>query len=682
MYLNRIKAVNFKIGSFDQPLTRVTVICGLNATGKSSRAEGCILTTARFIPGLPKTARGLFDALATGNPMRVTSQADDGRVFSGEWREKGDKVTYTEVGETIVPNVMADAGEFLSLSGPDRVKYIFARCKVDLSIEKLTLSICANVKNISLEENTPNTEAAIQEVCREVGSVAKNDLEEDLSPQEFIADLVDCIKEKLRLANENAKRMSQTVQGLTQIKEESGASGDIEQRLATARAALDTANGEVARLKQVGVQLKADIEAAEATEKTAVDETAVQKQMSELEAKRPVSVHPAGEKPVARKMATVRPVSKSEADAQAAAIEAANAANRAKNDARERIETLESDIEDAGKQTNCPTCGHDIKGKQKKVVSDLKKALKDAKAVLKEKTELYNTAQTVEAKAIEVYNAATDAIAKWDTNQATMLGNNNADLDAWNTRVTAFNDFQSALNKFTSDMNTLKSSLDGNVAAREAAAKLPSLRQKIEQARADYVAALATGSTKARDVDALDTEYRALVKQRAEASSRATALEEAAKHKAEATVLKEVVALLHALQEEIIAKSVQPILDAANQLCEGILRLPLALVDGEIGMQGPTGFVGHKTLSDSEKLLCYASLSLALAADAPFKLAVIGRFESFDYANRLKLIDRCLELVASGKLDQCLFVEVSGAQNPAVGYENYNDNPNFSLVQI
>ncbi len=648
MKLTKVSALNFKGSTFDTPLTAVTIIAGPNARGKSSRIESATLALCGYLPGLPKTANGIFAALASGNPMRVEvsllplgSLCPD--VIWREWRETKGKVVFTGPEKAIMPAVAMDAAEFFALSGPDRVKYIFARCQVDLSIPTLTTTITANIKNIKLEENTPQTEQVISETAMSVGICAGKFIKS--TPQEFIEILSNGLKEKLRLANENAKRMASTVQGLTQIKEDTGASGDIEQRLAAARAALDTANSEVARLKQVGMQIGADLAAAERLAGSWAGHPVPDPVAPLLAEKSELESYLAKEDSERLKV-----TSTDEASHYQTLATRAETAMKRRNVAHEKLSEFD-------KLECCPTCNAKAKGWKNAVLESLKAELQSAQSE-------FEILHSAASKSLKKKQDAEEAVSKENLVLATIRSS-----------VRRLAEVNAYLRRYADEAAK-------QAPAQEAAAKLPSLRQRIEQARADFRAAEVVVVAKMGAVNCLDTEYKALLKQRAEASSRATALEEAAKHKAEATVLKEVVALLQALQEEIITKSVKPILDKSNELCEGILRLPLALVDGEVGMQGPTGFVGHKTLSDSEKLLTYASLSLALAAEAPFRLAVIGRFESFDYTNRLKLIDRCLHLIVRGKLDQCLFVEVSGAQNPAVGYAIYEGNDDFSLAVI
>ncbi len=638
MKIKSVSAKNLKGQTFDQPLAPVTVIAGPNARGKSSRIEAIQLALAGYLPGIPKTGSGIFAALASGNPLRVEAVDDSGESHAREWREAKGKVVFTGPDDPIMPPVALDADEYFALSAPDRTKFIFARAKVDLSIPKLTATITANIKNIKLDENTPQTEQVIAETVASVEKSAK--LAGSQTPQEFIADLYDGTKETLKLANENARRMDQTVQGLTQIKAESTASSDIEKRLATARQHLEDANATTARCLAEWNAAKRSLADAEGKRQLIAGETAAREKLAALEKELETL-----------KLKPTSPVSiKDQAEAHAKAFSAHKVNVDSGYRASESLAALEKQLADVDSIQCCDKCGSDLSARRESLKLELPPKIAEAQRLLLEADEQFN--QTAEA----LHDAET------------VLEDARRAGEAHAANLRALNDKQTEIAKLTRQ-------LEGSAVAAAEVAKIPALTEAVATTEAAYKTAAADSVNRKATADAYGQEHQKLLAERAEQRQRAVALEEAAKKKAEALVLKEVVALLQSLQEEIVAQSVQPILDAANSLCDGILRLPLAMKDGEIGFMDASGFVGHKTMSDSEKLLTYASLSLALAAEAPFKLCVIGRFESFDDEKKSALIQRALELVESGEIDQCLFVLVGD------GSKSF-EHKNFSLVQL
>ena len=628
-FITAIEAHSFKGSSFVQPLTRCTVISGGNALGKSSRIEAAILGLTGMIPGLPKTGSGIFAALASGNPLTVELELSQGAPIHREWREMRGSVKYIGTGDDLeFPISCLDASEFLSMTGPQRTAHLFSRAKLpdSFKIPALVASITANVKNIKLEENTAETEAVLSQIC---SSICDSGVPVQ-PPQDFISMLAASFKEQLRLANENARRMTATVAGLSQIKESGNGNSDVEQRLGAARKELETVNAEVSRLKQVGVQLKSEI-----TEKM---------QLSAASVNLPAPQEP-GTKPEPKQLHTRRPTDTAEAAAFDAATVEARKIGCAVEDLEAEVRALEDSVNAAKTTTNCPVCGHDISEKQKSIIAVLNKNLTTAKRSLKSARSVQALKDTVAAKAQAAFKAAHDAIGAWDKANFELLAQNQTVLDAYNKRVAAWNDYQASVNR--------------NSAASVAAAALPDLRQKIESVRAEYNAALQLAVQKQSVVTELDMERNKLIQQRAEAASRAKSIAEAEHFKAEAMVLKEVVKLIEALKEEVVKQSIQPLVDKCNEFCGPILVNPIAFQEGEIGMIGKTGFYGNKTMSDSEKMLCYAALSIALASESPFRLAILARFEAFDWMAKPKVIHRVMELITEGKIDQCICIEVA-----------------------
>ena len=681
----KISGINFKGQTFSELLNAVTIIRGPNAAGKSSRIEAIPFTIAGFLPGLTNAAgkpvtqgSELIRLLGCGQHVRTEMETDTGILWRDLKEVHGSvKHTHSDSCDSFgMPPVALDPNIFLSLSGPEATKFMFARAKLgdDFTIPRLSNSITANVKNIVLEENTEATQAVISEIVEYISNDAF-ECAGDVTPQQWVATLTPAIKEQLRLANENSRRMAATVQGLTQIKEVVAVAGDFEAQLAKARSDLDAANAEVSRLRQVGVQRREELDKAEQAAKGAVNEDEIRRKLSAMTPP-PVSASP-GEKPVAKVMATARPtdsfalITLQKADAEL------QAANRARVSAEQSVDDIQAKIEAAQKQTTCPTCGHDTTDQQKKVVAGLKKLLKVAECSMTGAITEHDKKTVAMVLAQDDFKAVTESINQWNSTNESLYAEYRKEMDAYEVRVQAYNKSQADLNQFNSDVAALNAQLSGNAAAREAAESVPKLQTNLESARLLYAEAVDSAKIRKLTLEGLDELRLKLEKQRADAAVRAVSVAEAAKFKTEATILKQVVNLMETLQSEIVKQSIQPLLDKANELCGDILRLPVTFEDGEFGMRDKHGMV-TKTMSDSEKLLAYAGLSLALATEAPFKLAVLGRFESFDVDRRHMIIQRAIELIRDKKLDQCLFVEVGTGSD----YQCFEAEPEFTAVTL
>jgi hypothetical protein len=148
---------------------------------------------------------------------------------------------------------------------------------------------------------------------------------------------------------------------------------------------------------------------------------------------------------------------------------------------------------------------------------------------------------------------------------------------------------------------------------------------------------------------------RELIASRSEAAVRARAVQAAEAAEAEAAVLKASVELVRQAQQSVVESAVGPLIETMNSFCRPLLQAEVKWVDGELSIGGR---VSHRTASDSERMLLYAGLCLALAAGGGLRIATIGRFESFDPERATALVGLVDELLHAGKIDQCILVGV------------------------
>jgi len=292
---------------------------------------------------------------------------------------------------------------------------------------------------------------------------------------------------------------------------------------------------------------------------------------------------------------------------------------------------LLGEIEHAKAKTTCPTCGQSTVEIGKGMVARLKKDLATAQKALETLKDRADTAGKAEAAAkcgmAELQKAVDAHIANSARMRAVEL-----------------------------ERRGLESQLTGNAAAAEAAVRLPGLDVRGRALSCEAQAAEGLVSTRRKRVADLEMDNRTLAAQRAEAASRARTEQQFRAAQAVAAVEKGFVALLEAMQTELLQRSVGGLLARVNELCAPLLPHPLEYRDGELLVGGRWS---HRSASDSEKLTIYTALSLALAAESPVRIATLGRFESFDGVRQGRVVDLARELIRAGKLDQCLLVEVS-----------------------
>ena len=115
-------------------------------------------------------------------------------------------------------------------------------------------------------------------------------------------------------------------------------------------------------------------------------------------------------------------------------------------------------------------------------------------------------------------------------------------------------------------------------------------------------------------------------------------------------------------QEALVAGVFDRLLVRANEFADGFLRGPMEYRDGTIGylrtdLAAPV-FVSHEDFSGFEKVVAYAGLCTALAADSPLRIVLVDDVVIAD-ENKRRLFGRFQWLIEQDKLDQLVLVDVN-----------------------
>ncbi len=688
MKITKISASGLK-GSkpFEHELAGVTVFTGANAAGKTTRLDLISLVMSGTVPGVSTKPNVIHEYFASGPAMECAASMEDGSriVRSFVKDKKGSvKVVETFVGLPdgfAVPPVLLDPTVFLGMSAKERTKYLF-RTLPPPSLDKVGPAVLvANIKNINLEQNTEHTEAVINDLCKWVADdwVGKP---ETVTVQEWLDNLVEKVRLRMNIAAATAKRMETTNAGLTQLKVDGASLAAAEQAMAAAQRALDEAKRMLNEHRGNYARAKKALDDAKALAATAVDETEVQQTIKTLEdriAKAQACAAP-GDAPIPGTMSSDRP-SDAVARKHLQEMESIEQVARVKLEkAMQEVERLNAEVDAARNKTVCPTCGQGIVHLQSGVIEALESQLVAASvneaALAEANGEAIGYANDARAKMLAVEKE----IADWEGAKAALDAQNQAALQEHNAEVSEHNRAQASINAATAESQRLMASIAGNQAAKDAFNQLPALAVELTAcATSGTIASEAVAAAQAEYNTAAQT-HRQAIADRATAQSQARALAEADKARIEVEIVKQFAAFLNEMMSKIIEQSIQPLLETCNRICEGILRYPLALVDGEIGMCSPeaaSGFVSWKTFSGAERSLTFAGLSVALSVGQPFKLVAIDEFGKLSAENKTMMLGRLLKLVAEKFIDQAVIVDPDTAF-----YRNVGDVKDFVCIEI
>jgi chromosome segregation ATPase len=110
-------------------------------------------------------------------------------------------------------------------------------------------------------------------------------------------------------------------------------------------------------------------------------------------------------------------------------------------------------------------------------------------------------------------------------------------------------------------------------------------------------------------IQQLEERQRAYEKAKRDQQTNAKVLLEQAAAQADVEVMKQLVAMLEALQSKMVEHAFESLLATANSMTHEIMPGELCYLEGEIGMMRSGRFISHKTFSGTEKCLAYAGIS-------------------------------------------------------------------------
>lgn len=642
---NTIKSIgarNLKGQSFHHDLAPVTMFVGDNFKGKTSRIDAVFLALLGWLPGVAKKPSDIYTDLASGPEMGVSATLRD-RVVERSWRESKGSVKYVGSGDDIeFPPVALVTSEFLSLSAPERVKFLFARATLppEYSVQTLLKAITINIKNTRLDVNSEHSEQVISQLVLGLPEL----LNGEPSPQEFVSSVAAFVGDRKKLAAQSVQRMEKTQQGLVVIAPDAQAASDAEVRLTDARASLTQASSKLAVLEAEGRRLGSEVGRLTALAKSAVvDEAKARAELDSLSKRKEKIGKRCLTVPDGSALHKARTQIASEL---AEASAAAGAAFRAFKEAEANRNTLKAD-----KNPCCRTCGQSLK---KLIATVIEAAEKEVVRTWELRCKTLKAEEALVEKQNEV----------------------DAKLKDFEKQLEDYKKDQQEFRSVSAQHANLQKQLEDNSKAAEAKAQLPALERQLEQMRSDYKQAQAVEQEARRLADEYEVAYKDLVAQRSRFQQQELARQELERCRIEVEVLKCAASMLADLQAQLLELAVEPLIAKANELCSAILKHPLAYKDGDIGFGFGGCFYSHRSFSGTEKALAYAALSVALAQDAPIRLVILDELGRLDKDRKFMLLEHLCKLSEAGAIDQALLVDVD---SPAFGMKH---KETFKLIEL
>lgn len=150
---------------------------------------------------------------------------------------------------------------------------------------------------------------------------------------------------------------------------------------------------------------------------------------------------------------------------------------------------------------------------------------------------------------------------------------------------------------------------------------------------------------------------------------------------AQQTGASDIVRALVQFQQNHIDTAFSRVLASTALFTDGILNSPLEMVDGELGRrvseadrrQGCQSSIGswipHTAFSGTEESIAYAAFSVAISAQAKFKIVILDEIGRMDEESRNAVLTRMVELVRARAIDQFIGADVRDLDFPIEGLQ-------------
>jgi tetratricopeptide (TPR) repeat protein len=628
MKIRTIEAAGLKGRKFQHDLAPATVFTGPSFSGKTAVLDAVKVALLGYHPKLGKRTSDTLK-LADGGGIGVKLTFDNGQVLDRLFSVgRGDKAFASNQQGPFMEPAMLDINEYFALSGPARCAYVLAHMPLpSLDGADPDAAVVRAIQSITVENaDAEDVEAAVKEAVAAAREIGEARVQEDATIGEWLERLIEEMQAKRKESDVAMKQFAGLSQGTTQLKAESPAvpARSVEGELKKAVERRDSLKVELQTLQAaLATNKRHDDRIAWLTNELSLaqDYTEAIKELQDVIADLEKQVASKPEDPMTayRKMMELQEqlgIKASEQGQLRAALDKLN---------RKHSENMQLDC--------CPFCKSKRKGWQEELVEEHKRQVAENEALQLES----------EGEVVKLKSAKEQAERDYHTLKARD--------DAFRQTTHTINEKRKKLDSYRSlaaDTDQYRTELAALKSSRPPAAdgfRVPELETEIRLAQSE--------------VDRLDGEQRKFIAAKATEAQVLKANKAHAREKARLAVFKGTVNALRELQQTILNKVFTSMMDTVNRFTDGILRARLEFRDGDIGYLRGTQWVSHECFSGTEEAVAYAGLCVALAAQAPFKLVVVDELGIVDDITKEKVLNRMVELVSNGTIDQFIGADVA-----------------------
>lgn len=693
-YIKTVRATGLKSGDFSYNLTALTVITGPSGKGKTSVMDAIRLalkggTLLGRASELKERTIDIME-LARNGQIEVSCTDSIGRENIRAWvRGKNCGNLKVEIPET--PDVLLDCGQYLLLSDAKKIEYAFRCYSIADMADFSGLFVSAAVRNIKLEHNTTESEAALAALVNRISNSEQGREEIGENVQEWLDKTITTLKSDLSRADANADRMTKTVQGLTLLSPDSDVLRNPESELATTRrraAEIMTQRGDIERdLKRV-LELRERFKAIDAEIAGLTDKPeeilALDKEIEEAskaigdlegaplpmplefenldEAKLRQELEALNQSIVAYRSKTSAFVNDK--------VNFYNVLNNRERDlARHNHETtlLVTRHQAAMAISSCETCGalseywSGSYSKAARAVAHEKsmadRAVEAARLqkLIDEAKEAYRVAEAGHAESVGADTAVESKKAQANQIMARLNRFGQAKMAAQAARIQSIRVQRSAFDSARNRRMQLGSIGDARAAANARRSEVQGELEKLPSAEAltqNFQSTLNDLRAVEADIVTLEEKRVAYIQAKAHETRNAQALIEHRKATAEVEITKAALKVVSDIRAKMVAVAFGEILRTVNAITAGVIAEPIEYREGEIGRWRGATWIKHESFSGYEKALTYAGISLALAKGAPIRLVLLDEMGRMDPDTKTRVVIRMMELIGAGVLDQ------------------------------